>query len=90
MPHQHPTPVLNGQLAPAMPPERPARRKAPYTVERFPSVQGSILLVGYDGRGEVMVELRLPEAKVTPRTAARMRRWLIENDDAPPPLALVP
>lgn len=68
---------------------RSCRRRDPYAIERFPSVNGAILLVGYDGRGEVMLELRIPATKYSERTVDKMRRWLKVNDEAPPPLGIV-
>ena len=53
----------------------------PYEVKRFPAVRGGVLLVGYDGRGDVMLELRIPARQFTARMVDRMRRWLREHDD---------
>lgn len=61
----------------------------PHTVEMFPSVRGSVLLVGYDGAGEVMVEFRVPQRRYSARMADRLARWIRENDDTPPSLAVI-
>lgn len=66
------------------------RRRPPYAVERHPATAGSILLIGFDGRGDVMVELRLPVSRFSAGTIDRMRRWMMQNDDATPPVTLVP
>lgn len=68
---------------------QPVRKRDPYAVERFPSVNGGVLLVGYDGRGEVMIELRVSAARYSERMVDKMRRWVQANDDAPPPIGLV-
>lgn len=54
----------------------------PYSVRRVPCGKGMVLLIGYDGRGDVMLEFRIPERKYTKRLVQRMERWLRENDDA--------
>jgi hypothetical protein len=62
-------------------------RHEPYSVEQYPATPGTALLVGYDGRGEYMLELRLPEQRVTARSVEGFRSWMRENDS--PPLAIV-
>jgi hypothetical protein len=49
-------------------------------VEVVPSLHGSVLMVGFDRNGEVMVEFRLPAKRYHPRMAARLERWVREND----------
>lgn len=61
----------------------------PHTVSVSPSVRGSVLLIGYDRQGEVMVEFRVPRARYTKRMSDRLLRWVKENDDSPGPLALL-
>lgn len=69
------------------------RRREAYTIERYPTVDNGVLLIGYDGRGEVMVELRVSARRFNERMIDRMRRWMKANDDsghAPtPPVSLL-
>lgn len=67
----------------------PPRRREPYTVERFPTIEGGVLLIGYDGRGEVMLELRVSRHRFNERMIPRMRQWMMRNDDDMPMLAAV-
>lgn len=66
------------------------RRREPYTVERYPGLGDTVVLVGYDGRGELYVETRMPANRFTPQTMERMRRWIMKHDanDAPSPTPL--
>lgn len=89
--HYSPQPFPSSVLAAAVRVNpAPIRKREPYTVERYPCVQGGILLVGYDGRGEVVLELRVPATRFSDRMLDKMRRWLKANDDQPAPLAIVP
>lgn len=67
------------------------RRRQPYTIERYPTIDNGVLLVGYDARGEVMVELRVSARRFNDRMIDRMRRWMKANDDhvPTPPVSLL-
>ena len=68
----------------------PPAVREPYAIERFPSIRGDVLLVGYDRNGEVMVELRVPAARFAEPMVEGMRRWMRANDQPPPtPVSLV-
>lgn len=66
------------------------KRREPYAIERYPAIQGGVLLIGYDGRGEVMIELRVPATRYSDTMVDRMRRWMKRNDEPPTPMALIP
>jgi hypothetical protein len=68
----------------------PRLRGEPWTVDLVPSVPGSVTLIGYDRLGDVMAELRIPKRCYKPGMAARMAQWIRENDDAPPPVRVIP
>jgi hypothetical protein len=67
--------------------------RAPYAIERFPAIDGGVLLIAYDGRGDVLAELRIPASRFSERMLERMRRWMKASDehDEPPitPVSLV-
>lgn len=67
-------------LSPSTATEGPAaKRRAPYTVERFPCPDGAILLVGYDARGGPLMELRVREANFTGHTVTAFRAMLMSH-----------
>jgi hypothetical protein len=66
--------------APAPTPVRPPMRGEPYAVERYAGVNGSVNLIGRDGRGEIMLELRVSERKVNRRMIGQMIGWLKKHD----------
>lgn len=55
----------------------------PHDVEILPSVRGSVVLIGYDRSGDVMVEFRMPRSRLTQRIVDRLARWVRDNDDGP-------
>lgn len=67
----------------------PRLRGAPYTVDLVPSLRGTVTLIGYDGRGEVMVEFRVPSKRYSRKMADRLVRWMRENDDSRPALTVI-
>jgi hypothetical protein len=67
----------------------PRLRGEPWTVDLMPSIRGSITLIGYDRLGDVMAELRIPKRCYKPGMAARLERWIRENDDTPPNLTVL-
>lgn len=71
-------------------PLQPPLKGEPYAVEKYPGVNGTVNLVGRDGRGEIMLETRMAASKYSAGMVARMVRWLKAHDDGPPPLTLVP
>lgn len=71
-------------LSPSTTTEGPAvKRRAPYTVERFPCPDGAILLVGYDARGGPLMELRVREANFSGYIVNEFRALLMSNDANP-------
>lgn len=58
-------------------------RGTPYTVYRCPSIRGSLLLIGYDGHGDVMLEFRIPERLYSKQLVRKMERTLREYDPGP-------
>lgn len=58
-------------------------RGTPYTVYRLPSVKGSVLLIGYDGHGDAMLEFRIPERLYTHALVKKMERTLRDYDPGP-------
>lgn len=65
------------------------RRRDAYSIERFPAVAGGVHLVGYDGHGGVMVEVRLPAHQYTEDTMEEMRAWMMRNDKTRPDLSVL-
>lgn len=64
--------------------EGPAtKRRAPYTVERFPCPDGAILLVGYDAHGGPLMELRVKAANFGSKTVNTFRLMLMSHDVNP-------
>jgi hypothetical protein len=57
----------------------PKQRREPFTIERYPVVAGSVLLVGYDQAGDVMAEVRVPAARFSMATVDSLRSWLKAN-----------
>lgn len=91
VPPLRPTPLAASVPPSLRAPNFTPRRRAPYTIERYPTIDNGVLLIGYDGRGEVMVELRLSARRFNERTVDKMRRWMKANDDhdPTPPVSLV-
>ena len=83
-PPARPEPQRAALPAPATPAPDPLRgpRAEPYSVRRVPSV-GGVKLIGHDGRGFPMVELRIPAQKFKRSMVLRMQQWLRDNDDGP-------
>lgn len=55
----------------------------PYGVRLYPAADaGSVLLVGFDGRGAPLVEIRVPTHDCTEATIAELRRLLQLFDDS--------
>lgn len=55
-------------------------RKGPYAVERYRSVPGSVLLAGYDARGNILAELRVDATRYSKQLVGDFRRLLIKID----------
>lgn len=51
-------PGVGHSTEPALP---PVRLREPYAVERYPSMGGAVLLIGYDGCGKPSWEFRVQE-----------------------------
>lgn len=54
-------------------------KRDPYTIERHPTVDG-VLLIGFDGRGDPMVELRVSARLYSDRMVESMRQWMREHN----------
>jgi len=63
-----------------------AEHHEPYSVEQFPAFRGEVHLVGYDGNGEVMIEVRLAPRHMSRELVGRLQDWMQEQDSASPGL----
>lgn len=65
--------------ADASAPDRPA----PYTVRRYSALAGQALLVGFDGAGAPLMELRVASALCTADLVEWVREWCREHGARP-------
>lgn len=65
-------------------------KREPYAIERHPTIDGAVLIVGFDGRGDVMLEVRISASRFSEGMIEKMRRWLKAHDDRSAPLGLMP
>ena len=49
-----------------------------YSVEQYPGVNGTVNLVGRDGRGEIMLEMRIARANLTHQLVGRLIQFARE------------
>lgn len=81
-PADHRQPALQlletGAIVP--PPAEPPRS---YEVRIRYSVGGTVSVVGHDGKGEPMMELRLAKRHLRPAMLKRMESWCRAHDDDP-------
>lgn len=81
--------VVHGERDNETGPVQPPERGEPYAVEKYRGVNNTIVLVGRDGRGEIMLEMRMPATMYSVRMVGRLVRSLKAHDPSPS-LSLVP
>jgi hypothetical protein len=75
--------IANGGAPQSAPPTRPPIHGEPYAIEQYAGVNGSVNLIGRDGRGEIMFEFRVSARRVNRRMLAQMVNWCKSHDDGP-------
>lgn len=73
--------VIPGISPPTVPPPSPPARSYEVRVRR--SVGEAAFLIGHDGRGETMMEVRVAPKHVTADLVRRIEMWCREHDAGP-------